>query len=168
MLTREIIHTELQPSLAEFKNHLRITSSDLDAELLAKLKAAIAAAEHEVGMVIAKSNFTYSGKFAPSIQLEYPAISAVSVEVDGATIPEGSYELEENALTFAADITGSRVKIQYVAGKEQVEYDIRAAILLYAAKLFNNPVDTVATLPTQSANLLRPYRSWGHRNGNKG
>jgi hypothetical protein len=55
--------------------------------------------------------------------------------------------------------------IIYRAGRTEVEYDIRAAILLHAAALFNNPVDSVETLPKASFNLLRPYRNWELKHG---
>lgn len=166
MLVREIIHTELQPSLAQFKSHVRITSNDLDAELSLKLKAAIRAAEHEIGMIIAKSRFTYTGKFSQSIRIEsYPLIRVDSVRVDNRDLQATDYAVNEGVLSFAEGITGTDVELVYTAGMEQVEYDITAAILLHAAKLFNNPVDSVETLPTQSANLLRPYRRWGLRYG---
>ncbi|NLZ20297.1 MAG: hypothetical protein GXY24_08600, partial [Bacteroidales bacterium] len=41
-----------------------------------------------------------------------------------------------------------------------VDEDIKAAVLLHAAALFNNPVDSVETLPKASSRLLDPYRTW--------
>ena len=38
--------------LQEFKRHIRMTSDDLDAELYAKLLAAVRHAEHHIGKVI--------------------------------------------------------------------------------------------------------------------
>ena len=55
---------------------------------------------------------------------------------------------------------GHEVEITYTAGMKEVPYDIQAAILLHASALFNNPVDSVETLPKASTNLLRPYRLW--------
>ena len=72
METREI--TTLQPSLTEFKRHLRITSYDLDIELEAKLKAAINMAEHEISTVISVSKFTLTQEFANTISLRYPPL----------------------------------------------------------------------------------------------
>jgi hypothetical protein len=42
---------------------------------------------------------------------------------------------------------------------------MKAAILLHAASLFNNPTDSVEVLTKASQNLLRPYRSWGMADG---
>jgi len=147
----------------EFKSHLRITSDDLDAELLVKLKAAILACEHEIDTVIARSRFTLTCSFSSSVSLSYPTSEVESVEVDGVEIQDDEFSFDEKGLTFAEGVSGSSVTVVYVAGLEQVPYDICAAIYLYGAKLFNAPVDTVNTLPTQSASLLRPYRKWGIR-----
>ena len=53
------------------------------------------------------------------------------------------------------------MSVRYTSGMNQVPFDIKAAIMLMAAKLFNNPVDSVETLPSAAKNLLRPYRSYG-------
>ena len=42
---------------------------------------------------------------------------------------------------------------------------LKAAILMHAASLFNNPTDSVEVLTKASQNLLRPYRSWGLDDG---
>ncbi|MBO4804221.1 MAG: hypothetical protein J5503_06705, partial [Muribaculaceae bacterium] len=47
---------------------LRITSHDLAAELLSKLKAAINTSEHEISSVIAFSTFTLDRIFAHTIK----------------------------------------------------------------------------------------------------
>lgn len=165
-LRREIIFTELQPTLDEFKSHIRVTSSDLDGELSLKLQAATQRAERYVGMTIARSRFTLSGKFTTSIAIEsYPLISVDSVAVDGLTVPVENYTADENGLKFKEGVEGSTVEVKYTAGLEQVPFDMKAAILLDAAKLFNNPVDTVETLAKASENLLRPFRTWGQERG---
>jgi hypothetical protein len=41
---------------------------------------------------------------------------------------------------------------------ENCPVDIKMAILLIAAKFFNNPVDSVEQLPTASQALLHPYK----------
>lgn len=166
MPRREIIFTELQPTLAEFKSHIRVTSSDLDGELSLKLQAAIQRAERYVGMTIARSRFTLSSKFSTVIAIEsYPLNAVDSVAVDGITVPVGNYTVDGQSLVFKEGITGKAVEIVYTAGLEQVPFDMKAAILLDAAKLFNNPVDTVETLAKTSENLLRPFRTWGQERG---
>ena len=93
METREI--TTLQPSLTEFKRHLRITSYDLDNELEAKLKAAINMAEHEISTVISVSKFTLTQEFANSISLRFPVTGVTSVKVDGNTLDAQKYSFTE-------------------------------------------------------------------------
>lgn len=53
------------------------------------------------------------------------------------------------------------MEVTYTAGMASVDPDIKAAILLHAAALFNNPVDSVEVLPKASTRLLDPYRTWG-------
>lgn len=164
METRTI--TTLQPSLEEFKRHLRITSSDLDDELTAKLKAAVNMAEHEISAVISVSSFTLTRDFAHSIELRWPTTGVTSVKVDGNDLTGDEYSNTEDRLTIKADVHGESVEVVYTAGITSAPEDIKAAILLLGANIFNNPVDHPEERDRTSArNLLRPYRSWGERRG---
>ena len=159
MLTREILWSASRPTLGEFKSHIRITSTDLDGELRDKLNAAINAAENEIGQIIAPSRFTFSGKFSASVAVPGPVQAIESVTVDGEEVSAEDMDVEEFCIRFPESVSGSRTKIVFRAGpRGELAYDIRAAILLHAAALFNNPVDSVETLPKASTNLLRPYR----------
>jgi len=151
----------LLPALDKFKAHLRITSNDLDADLNGKLAAAIRSAEHYIGMIIVRSEFTYNGSFAKTLTLESPVLSVSSVKVDGVELDATAWSLSKNVLSIDAD--GSTLTVVYIAGMSQPEPDIWAAILLHAAALFENPVDSVETLPKASSRLLAPYRTWGIR-----
>lgn len=160
METREI--TTLQPSLTEFKRHLRITSYDLDNELEAKLKAAINMAEHEISTVISVSKFTLTQEFANTISLRYPVTEVTSVKVDGNTLDAQKYSFTENSLAIASDVEGENVEVVYSAGITVAPDDIKAAVLLMGASIFNNPVDRPEERDrTTARNLLRPYRNWG-------
>lgn len=163
-LKRELVG-ESSPSLKELKNHLRLTVCVFDADLREKLYAAIYAAEHFIGQPIALSEFTMEDAFSPIVVLPHqPLIDepfGLVVKVDGVECSD--FEIEDNRITFGANITGHRVTVVFFAGREYTEHDIKAAILLHAAALFNNPVDSVETLPKASTNLLRPYRTWGVR-----
>lgn len=164
METRNI--TTLQPSLEEFKRHLRITSNDLDDELTAKLKAAVNMAEHEISAVISVSSFTLTRDFAHSIELRWPTTGVTSVKVDGKDLTDDEYSNTEDRLTIKADVQGESVEVVYTAGITSAPEDIKAAILLLGANIFNNPVDHPEERDRTSArNLLRPYRSWGERRG---
>ncbi len=164
METRNI--TTLQPSLAEFKRHLRITANDLDEELTAKLKSAVMMAEHEISAVLSVSTFTLSREFAHSIPLRWPATGVTSVKVDGDAIASDKYSFTEDSLTIVSDVDGEAVEVVYAAGLQPAPEDIKAAILLLAANIFNNPVDRPEERDrTTARNLLRPYRTWGERRG---
>ena len=74
MTERIYLDTQYQPSLEDFKRHLRLTSNDLDDALQMYLLAAVNAAEHHIGKIIARSEFTYSGWFIRSFELKGPGI----------------------------------------------------------------------------------------------
>jgi len=146
-----------------FKRHIRITSDDLDADLLEKLMAAETAAEHHIGKVIFQSTIVTEVDFASSFILKVPVIEVEGLEVDGQAITD--YTVSGRVLTVGAGVTGNRMKVTYKAGYENIPFDMKAAIFMHAATLFNNPTDSVETLAKASRNLLRPYRSWGLDNG---
>lgn len=159
-------YLELQGLLGEFRNHLRITSNDLDAELLNKLKSAINSAEHETSQVIAASQFTTNESFFASIKLRWPVREVASVKVDGVVLDPSSYTVGERTVVFNSDVEGSRVEVVYTAGLKQIPDDMKAAIFLLGGSLFNNPTDRPEERDrTTARNLLRPYRSWGLHNG---
>lgn len=152
---------KFQPSLEDIKRHLRVTSDDLNESLDMYLRAAIESAEHHIGKVIAASRFTYEGWFVRSFDMLTPFRKVVSVEVDGDVLSAEDYAVDNRTLLIAPNINGDKIKVVYEAGLQSVPFDIKAAILLTAAKLFNNPVDSVESLPSVAKNLLRPYRTWG-------
>ena len=160
-MTTRTFSSGYQPSLNDLKANLRITSSDLDVVLEADLKSAIVAAEHHVGRKIGMSVFTLTTDFSGSLKLEGPVASITSVTLDGVVLDPSAYTLRRNTLTFAAGVAGTSVIVVYSAGMSYVPEDIKAAILLHAGQLFNDPVDSVEALPKASTNLLRPYRRWG-------
>lgn len=148
-----------EPTLDEFKTHIRMTSYDLDDDLRLKLLAAIRSAEHYIGMVIAQSVFTYTGDYAKTLTLEAPVSGVTRVKVDGVVLSDAEWSLSGNVLTVLTE--GTTMEVTYTAGMASVDPDIKAAILLHAAALFNNPVDSVEMLPKASTRLLDPYRTWG-------
>lgn len=149
------------PSLDSLRSHLRLTSPDLDAELSAKLLAAIRSAEATIGQIISPSILTQNVSFRSELRLKGPVMEIQGVSLDGEALPSSSFSLKGSRLVFQAGLRGEEVEITWKAGMETVPPDITNAILLKAARLFNNPGDSVETLNTASDNLLRPYRTWG-------
>ena len=149
--------------LQEFKRHIRMTSDDLDAELRSKLQAAVYHAEHHIGKVILRSEFIVTVPFASSLTLKAPNPVVESLEVDGETVT--GWTLEGRVLHVLSNVSGQTMKVTYEAGYECIPPDMKTAILMHAASLFNNPTDSVETLTKASQNLLRPYRSWGLDDG---
>ena len=149
--------------LQEFKRHIRMTSDDLDAELRSKLQAAVYHAEHHIGKVILRSEFVTTVPFTSSLTLKAPGIVVESLEVDGAAV--SGWTLQGRVLHVPSTVSGQTMKVTYEAGYEYIPWDMKVAILMHAASLFNNPTDSVEVLTKASQNLLRPYRSWGLDDG---
>ena len=161
MTERTFVSMSANGLLQEFKRHIRMTSDDLDAELYAKLLAAVRHAEHHIGKVILRSEFVETVPFASSVTLKVPSPVVESLEVDG----EETNGFDQDGKTLHVYGSGTSMKVTYEAGYESIPWDMKAAILMHAASLFNNPTDSVETLAKASQNLLRPYRSWGLDDG---
>jgi len=149
--------------LEGFKRHIRMTSHDLDADLREKLMAAVQSAEHHIGHIILQSQFVTECDFASTFNLKTPVVSVAGLEVDGAAVTD--FSVAGRVLTVGSSVSGERMTVTYVAGYDHIPYDMKAAVFMHAATLFNNPTDSVETLAKASRNLLRPYRSWGLDNG---
>ena len=161
MTERTFVSMSANGLLQEFKRHIRMTSDDLDAELYAKLLAAVRHAEHHIGKVILRSEFVETVPFASSYVLKVPNPVVESLEVDG----EETNGFDQDGKTLHVYGSGTSMTVTYEAGYEAIPWDMKAAILMHAASLFNNPTDSVETLAKASQNLLRPYRSWGLDDG---
>ena len=161
MTERTFVGMSANGLLQEFKRHIRMTSDDLDAELYAKLLAAVRHAEHHIGKVILRSEFVETVPFASSFTLKVPNPVVESLEVDG----EETNGFDQDGKTLHVYGSGTSMTVTYEAGYESIPWDMKAAILMHAASLFNNPTDSVEVLTKASQNLLRPYRSWGLNDG---
>lgn len=159
MTTREFLQGYV-PTLAEFKAHIRMTGDDLDATLQSNLLAAITSVEHHIGRYVAASTITRTLPFSQAVKLKGPVNSVISVSVDGVALDPSQYSVLFDVLSISAQ-SGDVLTVVYGTGTALVPYDIRAAILLQATSLFNNPSDSVETLPKASRMLLRPYRTYG-------
>ena len=161
MTERTFVGMSANGLLQEFKRHIRMTSDDLDAELYQKMLAAVYHAEHHIGKVILRSEFVVTVPFASSLTLKAPDPVVESLEVDGEPVTD--YSVKGRVLQVEGE--GTQRTVTYEAGYECIPADMKAAILMHAASLFNNPTDSVETLTKASQNLLRPYRSWGLDDG---
>lgn len=160
METREFVCLEVL--LEGFRNHLRLTTHDMDAILMENLRAAILVAEHEISTVIPVSVFALGTEFSPAISLRFPVLRVTSVKVDGQVVPATEYSFDKKELRFAQGVEGAAVEVEYSAGLQQIPFDIQVAVFLLGASLFNNPTDHPEERDRTSArNLLRPYRRWG-------
>ena len=162
MRRREIDTVQLAFCLGRLKSHLRITSNDIDGELMNKLTAAIDSAEHFIGRVIPLSTITETLPFSSVVPLSRPLVSVDGIEVDDTPIDLDTCEVDvfTGTVSFPDETDGKAVKVVYNAGMGQIPADIVSAILLIASSLFSNPMDSVETLPKASSRLLRPYRNY--------
>ena len=85
--------------------------------------------------------------------------------MDGVQLTEDEYRIDRRTILLSPEVMGESLLVTYEAGMASVPFDMKAAILLSASKLFNNPVDSVESLPSVAKNLLRPYRSYGMDDG---
>ena len=163
MTERTFVDMAANGLLQEFKRHIRMTSDDLDAELYQKMLAAVKHAEHHIGKVILRSEFVVDVPFSNTLTLKVPNPVVESLEVDGTEVT--GYGLDGRVLSVPQGVSGEQMTVTYEAGYECIPDDMKAAILMHAASLFNNPTDSVEVLTKASQNLLRPYRSWGLDDG---
>lgn len=161
MFERKIIYPAVSPNLDGFRAHMRLTNGNFDETLALNLAAAVSSAEHFIGRMISLSNITQISPFKTEIELEAGDCTQLdSVMIDGVEVASTDYTFTGAAIKFAKDVTGDVVSLSYRAGMTNPAPDIIAAVYLHAGYMFNNPVDTVETLPKASTNLLRPYRRW--------
>lgn len=143
--------------LEQLKNHLHMFTNDFDADLEMKLKAAVAKAESYINGRIWHGVLTVSVPFANSIPVNEPSAVVTSVKVDDTNV---NFTFVNGVIS----VEGRGKVITYTATvgylPEDCPVDIQMAILLIAAKFFNNPVDSVENLPSASQNLLHPYRNY--------
>lgn len=152
----------LPVTLEQLKEHLRITSNDFDNNLTLLLKAAVASAEKYTGQIFQPGSFRFAGNFQSRIKTGVMPITGItSAWIDGNDLEAGVVGIQDSVLCFPLDIHGKSVMVEFEAGFPVCPFDVAAAILLTAAKLFENPSDSVEQLPKASTNLLRPYKRWG-------
>lgn len=155
--TYEVLHM-----LQHFKDHLRITSDDQDADLRAKLMSALTSVGHDVHRVLLQSTVTASGIMTSGgsmrLTLRGPVREMVSVSVDGAALSPDKYTLAGNRLTIDAEFENALVEVVYKAGYQQMPADMWEAVCLRGAGAYANPIDSVQERLRASDILIRSYR----------
>lgn len=156
--TYDVLHL-----LQHFKEHLRITSDDQDADLRAKLLSALTSVGHDVHRVLLASTVTATGVMTSGgtmqLTLRGPVREVVSVSVNGSALTEGEgYTLLGNKLKINAEFENALVEVVYKAGYHQMPSDIWEAVCLRGAGAYANPIDSVQERLRASDILIRPYR----------
>lgn len=153
------IKKDINPPVAleQLKNHLHMFTDDFDSSLELNLRAAIATAESYINGRIWHGELTESVPFENTVTVGDLSAEVTSVKVDGTDVN----------FTFAngvIHVDGQGKELAYTATvgyiPQDCPADIQMAILLIAAKFFNNPVDGVQNLPSVSEHLLHPYRNY--------
>lgn len=144
-------------TLEQLKNHLHMFDSDFDQQLLLNIRAAVAKCESYINGVIWPGQLVQSVPFVTPLQIQEPTAEVTAVEVDGKPV---NFTWENGVLT----VEGEGKMLKYTArvgySEEYCPPDIQMAVLLMAAKMFNNPVDSVENLPSASQSFLHPYRNY--------
>lgn len=154
----------LDQLMAKFKNHLRLTSDDADADLRDKLLSALTSVGHDIHRVLPMSTVkataivdSVGGRIV--LKLRGPVCSVASVSVNGNAIREGEdYKVIGNTLQISGDYKEATVEVQYQAGYETIPADMWEAVCLRGAGAYSNPLDTVQERQRASDALIRPYR----------
>ena len=143
-------------TLDELKNHLHMFTSDFDSSLELNLRAAVAKAESYTNTCIWQVEQQVSVPFAKKVEVPGYNVVLSDVKVDGENV---NFTFDSGVLAIDSP-EGATLTYTVTQGysSENCPVDIKMAILLIAAKFFNNPVDSVEQLPTASQALLHPYK----------
>jgi len=155
---------QVQCLLDRFKSHLRLTSNDADADLMAKLQSALASVGHDVHRVLTFSTVTavattssVGGRIV--LRLRGPVREVERVSVNGTVLTEGEgYTVSGNRLSINGDYRDAAVEVVYRAGYVTMPSDMWEAVCLRGAGSYANPLDSVQERMRASDVLLRPYR----------
>lgn len=144
-------------TVEQLKSHLHMYTNDFDYTLDMNIRAAVAKAESFINSRIWHCTISESVPFDNTVTVRESTAQIISVKVDGQLVNH----------TFGRgviQVDGQGKVLEYTASvgytEEDCPADIKMAILLIAAKYFNNPVDSVENLPSVSQHLLHPYRNY--------
>lgn len=129
-------------SIAELQAHARLDDTGDDADLLAKIAAAVEYVEASTGRALVTRTvretmlgFPDSGRASLAVS---PAISVASITVDGTALAASAYSLAGDTLSIPGGVdAASAVVVTYTAGygasPAAVPADLRQAVLMLAA-----------------------------------
>lgn len=165
--------TILPVSLAEVKEHLRITHNTQDSLLMIYLRAAIEEVEAHTGLTLGLTVFYgYSESIGKEVKVKkYPLSALASVKYydpEGVqqTMEASNYRLDTVSMppmVIIEDVPAiaersDALTIEFTAGYPTIPDGIRAAILLQVGYLYENSGDNPKTLMTASERLLTNFR----------
>jgi hypothetical protein len=145
--------------LKKLKEHLRLTVDDFDSELSGLLDAAIETAEKETGCVFLPSQFKITSKTSIEECGYYPADEATSLKIDGVETDLERVHISGGKVCVHTD-EGKSIEVVFDAGYLVMPSPVFIAVFLMAGSWWQNPTDSVETLPKASTNLLKNYRRW--------
>ena len=159
----EIDNCALTELLGYFKQHLRITSNDADADLMAKLRSALTSVGNDINRIMGSSVVTATAKVSSTageirLTLRGPVRGLVAIYVDDEPVDESLYSISGNRLRIAGDYIDVIVKVVYRAGYETIPADLWDAVCLRGAGSYANPLDSIQERRRASDVLIRAYR----------
>lgn len=133
-----------QIALQDAKDHLRVTHDDEDALILGLLDASYEYVSKYIGRPVRlerKEFVRYAGSYRLII-LPGPILEVQSVVIDNAGITSFTFEnasFSEPRIRFTELVRAdTQILVKYFTGMRPVPADIRAAILLQTANLYEN------------------------------
>lgn len=171
MHLKQIEAPGLEPiSLAEAKQHLRISHGADDVSLLASLKASREAIENFIEISLLTQKWELRQKIHGSYRVELPRGPVIEVEqikVNKKVLAKQKYPLtQEGNHSYVNDL-------DYVSGDLYVRYrtgfgdqathvpaPLRQALLIMVTYFYENRGESKAALPVQVKELLQPYRKY--------
>ena len=173
--TRTPINTALPVTLADVKDHLRVTHTLEDALITRMIWTAALEFEDQCGIALLSQTIAATSAIDPGTDLELPigpvatgaTITVEALAEDGTTAPITAYWLEAGryAVVHLTDTPDHRVRISYpaslAASAAAVPADIQMAIADQVARLYDQRggvFDRGPALSAHSARVIARYR----------
>lgn len=145
-------------TLAEVKEHLRLTGDEFDGNLTLLLEAAVSGAETITGLTLRESTYRVTELNDRVVSTGLMPIRAVTATVDGR--PLEGVGISGSHVILPDDVEAVTAELEVKTGFDEFPADLKAAILLMTARFFEFPSDPVENLPKASTNILKNYTRW--------